>query len=164
MENMRRNSNGAFRSNRFREPYEAWGSFVLDGANDPTVFGGHVASVVRIANATPTIAFRVTLLDDMQGLGLGHLSEATGDPNVNITAMARGPNDAANDTQVYNVNVLETGISPAVASPAFETGKTIDVIVVESEIDGTEVGAAVDTAGIVVSFCIRGDRVSPGAK
>lgn len=153
MEQMRRDR-GIFLSNRYAEPYEVWGTFVLDGASDPTVFDGHILSVTREANATPTIVFRVTLLDDCQGLG-------TDDPMINISAFARGPEGAANDTQVYNVNVLTQGIDPAVATPAFVTGKTIDVIVVESAMAGTEVGESADTAGIIVSFVIRGDRVAP---
>jgi hypothetical protein len=153
MDNMRRANNGPFLSNRYSEPYEAWGSFVLAGATvNVPVFGGHIKSVTRIANATPTIAFRVELLDDLQGLGQGHL--AAGDPRLNITASARGPNTGANDVGDYKVNALETGINPAVASPTFVTGRFIDIVVRNG-------AAAVDTAGIVVSFVIRGDRVDP---
>lgn len=153
MENMRRANNGPFLSNRYSEPFEVWGSFVLAGATvNVPVFGGHIRAVTRIANATPTIAFRVELLDDIQGLGLGHL--AAGDPRLNIGASARGPNSGANDTGDYKVNVLETGINPAVASPAFVTARMIDIVVRNG-------AAAVDTAGIVVSFVIRGDRVAP---
>lgn len=151
MEQMRRDR-GIFLSNRYAEPYEVWGTFVLDGANDPNEIGGHVLSVTREANVTPTILFRVTLLDDMVGLGTDHLT-------VNVSAFARGPEGAANDTQVYNVNVLTEGIDPAVATPAFVVGKTIDVVVVQSAMAGAAVGTAVDTAGIIVSFVIRGDRV-----
>lgn len=153
MDNMRRAGQFPFLSNRYSEPYEVWGNFVLAGATVVVpVFGGHIKSVTRIANATPTIAFRVELLCDVQGLGLGHL--ATGDPRVCITASVRGPNTGANDTLNHTVNVLETGINPAVASPAFITSRMVDIIVRNG-------ATSVDTAGLVVSFVLRGDRVAP---
>lgn len=153
--------NAIFQSGMYQDPYEVIGSFVLAGATVTIpVFGGHIRSVTRIANATPTIAFRVRLLEQLPGLGKGHLARsAGGDPRLVIEAFARGPNAAANDTQVYTTNVLETGINPAVASPAFVLGRDIDIIVVQSAISGAALGTAVDTAGIVVSFVIKGARV-----
>jgi hypothetical protein len=152
MENMRRANNGPFVSNRYSEPYMALGSFVLAGATVTVpVFGGHIKSVTRIANATPTIAFRVEFHDELQGLGTGHL--AAGDPRINIKGNARGPNTGANDTGDFTINILETGINPAVASPAFITAKMVDVVV-------RNAGTAVDTAGIIVSLDISGDRVA----
>jgi hypothetical protein len=150
-----------FQSNRYQDPYEVTGSFVLAGATVTIpVFGGHIQSVTRIANATPTIAFRVQLLEQLPGLGKGHQAfSAGGDPRLVIEAFARGPNGAANGTQIYAVNVLETGINPAVASPAFVTGRDIDIIVFQSAVAGANLGAAVDTAGIIVSFTIKGARV-----
>jgi hypothetical protein len=156
MENMRRVHNGPFMSNRYAEPFVLWGSFVLDGATDPSEFSPTILSVTREANATPTIVFRVTLLDDFPGLGTDHLK-------VQAKAFARGPEGATNDTQVYNCNVLTEGIDPAPAGITFTAGKQIDIIVVESAMAGAAVGVAVDTAGIIVHFEIIGDRVEAQA-
>jgi hypothetical protein len=155
MEEMRR-TQSLFTSNRYAEPFVLWGSFVLDGASDPTEISPTIRSVTREANATPTIVFRVTLLEDIVGLGTDHLK-------VQAKAFARGPEGATNDTQVYNCNVLTEGIDPAPAGITFTTGKQIDIIVVESAMAGAAVGVAVDTAGIIVHFEIVGDRVEAQA-
>lgn len=153
MDNMRRANNGPFLSNRYSEPYEVWGSFVLNGASQPTVFGGHIRSVTRLTNATPTILFRVELLDDIQGLGQGHL--ANGDPRLNINITVRGPNTGVNDTVAAAGHPMETGVNPASAGPpAFVTGRMLDIVVRSG-------GVSVDTAGLICSFVIRGDRVDP---
>jgi hypothetical protein len=151
MEEMRR-TQSLFVSNRYAEPFVLWGSFVLDGASDPSEFSPTIRSVTREANVTPTIVFRVNLLEDIIGLGTDHIK-------VQAKAFARGPEGAANDTQVYACNVLTEGIDPAVASPAFVVGRTLDIIVVASAMGGATVGTAVDTAGIIVHFEIVGDRV-----
>ena len=52
-------------SSTMQRPRLSYGSFVLNGASDPTLFAGAIESVVRLTNLTADPFFRVRLSHDL---------------------------------------------------------------------------------------------------
>ena len=107
-------------------PTRAYGSFVLNGATDPSVVGGAVASVRRLVTSTPTIFFRVKLdasykIDDL----------AT---TIQLTA------EAVDESDDLTVMLADLTADPVASKDAF---REIDILVRDG-------GVAVDTAGIKI--------------
>jgi len=126
-------------SQLFRVPVIVPVSFVLAGAAQPTVFGGHVELVERKVTAAPAPFFRVRFLEPLPNLT---------DTDTVITYGYEAPVGTAG-----LVIHSRTGYTANPADP-LEVGRELDVQVLES-------GTAVDTAGRVVNLWILIDAGPP---
>lgn len=116
--------------------------FTLDGANDPSVFGGAVLSVARLATAAPVIFYRVTL-DRPYRLVAQHTV---------ISASVR-PNTAALAAAQIGATVIAGNLTDA-GGASFDGASQFDVVISAG-------GVAVDTAGLVVDVDIALDLHTP---
>lgn len=117
-------------------PVHLVGRFTLNGASNPTVVGGCIASVQRLATSTPTNFFRVTLSEHWKLVSR----------HTVITASVR----ATADNQDVTVHVIATNLTDA-GGDVFEATRDIDLIV-------RAAGSAVTTAGLVVDITIDLDQ------
>lgn len=121
-----------------RMPVRLDGRFTLSGAANPTVVGGCVQSVLRLATATPTNFFRIALPENWN----------LANRNTVIVVSARATTDVQDVTaHAIAGNLVDAG------GNVFNPQRNIDIVV-------RVAGAAVTTAGLVVDISIALDQVA----
>lgn len=98
-------------------PVQCAGSFVLDGATDPSEQAGDVLSVRRLVDASANAFFRVKLskrlaLTALSTIIIGSVrGTAVGDePGYNIIPMTADPATTRDDTAEFDVVILDAGL------------------------------------------------------
>jgi hypothetical protein len=122
-------------SDEFRQPTHFTADFITDGATDPSEFGGHVESVLRLETADPRPFFRVRFKELIPNLSSLRTCITTGveaDENIDATVKfstagyTADPADVIEDDRELDVQLMIAGVAADTAGVRINLAILID--------------------------------------